>query len=477
MLALFTTLRERWDALGRPVGSILMTAVRFSMKGGAWLVYPALFIAVAFIARSGMAGLSASFVWFTIIQHLISAVLMQRRVGIMLVIPGHLRHMRWALMSIWGVSLIPIACALGGMTAVSLSASAFGLACLVLQQILPNRMRWFLLEVVLIVFLGVLIGVIVYKFPAVLEFWDAHSGPLSVTVICASALIVHCATGLKRFKEPGDAKQIPAKANAGPVNLRPKDERKIRQLFVLNSKNSSPMQRLFFGLFLLEGRWRGVRWSRAIVRIAAGLACLGLVISILPGFVRLHVYQVLIGLVLLWFLWQVVFIRSRLLRTRHEQALLVLLPGIPRGYILSRAIAARLGLGFGRRWLIGLAALELLRLIARIVAPGWFGVHFVFWPETLLVGTLPLLGLLWRSWGERSTGNAGIGLVLGVVMTAFAGVLYGLAAWPFMVIAVAYFAATAVGCACRWHAMASEPAALPVGHLARGEQQGGGGRG
>jgi hypothetical protein len=79
-------------------------------------------------------------------------------------------------------------------------------------------------------------------------------------------------------------------------------------------------------------------------------------------------------------------------QTRREQALLMLVPGMPRGHTLNRQLARALALQFIGTWLgcavVLLALASWLRVdpISAIAVP---------------LGALPLLGLLWCDWSRQ----------------------------------------------------------------------------
>ena len=148
-----------------------------------------------------------------------------------------------------------------------------------------------------------------------------------------------------------------------------------------------------------------------------------------------------------------------LARTRAEQGLLVLLPGVPRGRALNQLLARQWLLQFGLTWLGGLAVA--VAVIAYSGAPRELLLPF------LLAYLLPI-ATVWGDWSRQPPGGrGGTGVVLAVVLTAFFG--YALYRWqgvPLWVIAGVQLAlAGAVGWRC-WRLQMAAPAVLPVGRLA-----------
>jgi len=121
--------------------------------------------------------------------------------------------------------------------------------------------------------------------------------------------------------------------------------------------------------------------------------------------------------------------RGALYLTRREQALLMLLPGMPRGTALNRSIARRLLAQFLACWV---AALLLCVALAPALRPT------ARWPTTLAFASLPSCALLWRDWSRW------LGVTQGECAAAFVCVTLVALAW-------------------RWRLVRDSPAAFPVG--------------
>jgi hypothetical protein len=148
-------------------------------------------------------------------------------------------------------------------------------------------------------------------------------------------------------------------------------------------------------------------------------------------------------------------------RTRREQALAVLLPGVPRGAALNRGLARRQLQHFGIAWLLT-AALE--AAFVWLVAPAMLPVVMAG-----LVGLWPMAGLLFVDMSRLpALPNLRLGLVL---FSFFAGVGLAVAAqwllgWPLPLIMLVSALLTAGLLARGWYRLGQWPSALPACRLA-----------
>ncbi len=152
-------------------------------------------------------------------------------------------------------------------------------------------------------------------------------------------------------------------------------------------------------------------------------------------------------------------VRSALYSTRREQALLMLLPGMPRGAALNQRLARRQMLHFVLSWA---AAALLLRLLLDD-SDAAKAVH------GFVVGALPIGLLLWRDWSRLPPPNATTASLdlLAVVLTAcLAGAATRWLHWsPDLLLVAVALATLAVG-AWRWQRLATFPQAFPVSRSA-----------
>jgi hypothetical protein len=152
---------------------------------------------------------------------------------------------------------------------------------------------------------------------------------------------------------------------------------------------------------------------------------------------------------------------SRFNPTRREQALLVLLPGVPRGATLNRGLAGRLTAEFLGAWAVGVAVALLLQH-----ALGPQGGMSNEMPLLAAAATLPMVTGLWRRIDlTKAPSQAGIFgklLALGGLVAAALGLRWALH-WSDASIAVLYVVPTVAWCAWRWVRLGRAPTAFPVG--------------
>ncbi len=149
---------------------------------------------------------------------------------------------------------------------------------------------------------------------------------------------------------------------------------------------------------------------------------------------------------------------SALWASRREQALLVLLPGMPQGAALNRALAWRQWRHCGVLW---------LALVPGLGAVLWAGLA----PHALapVVLALPLTAWLWRDHARMRAGRPvftvmalALGPALGTLSMALLS-RHPAAWWPWW---LGVLALTAALLAWRWRVLPQLPPALPVGRLA-----------
>lgn len=149
--------------------------------------------------------------------------------------------------------------------------------------------------------------------------------------------------------------------------------------------------------------------------------------------------------------------------SRREQALLMLLPHMPRGKALNAAMSRRLLIQFGLQWLIALALIQgVLRATPADFAGHFSGLH-------ILLVVLPMGSLLLRNWARQAqpSGNwAALAFIAtGVCSGAIAG-LQGwleLSLWPFAIASVLLTLGLVYARWQRW--VLGGPQAMPVGRL------------
>ena len=148
--------------------------------------------------------------------------------------------------------------------------------------------------------------------------------------------------------------------------------------------------------------------------------------------------------------------RSAYYSTRREQALLMLLPGMPRGAALNQRLARRQMLHFLVAWAMLAAGLR-LSLDDGVAARVVFG-YLMCW--------LPAGLLLWRDWSCLPAPTP-VNAMLPLFGLMLAGAAMGSATWwlqwsPDSLFAVMGLGTLGLG-AWRWHRLAGYPQAFPVG--------------
>lgn len=149
--------------------------------------------------------------------------------------------------------------------------------------------------------------------------------------------------------------------------------------------------------------------------------------------------------------------RTALYHSRREQALLMLLPGMPRAAALNRPLAVRLLIQFVVTWALGLlACAALVPFQAR-----QFG-----WLVTLACVGLPWGALLWRDWSRLPPPSpmTAAAPVVGVMLLAACAVgLQLVFDWPVWTFALGFVWLTLALLAWRWRGVTAAPSAFPVG--------------
>jgi hypothetical protein len=153
---------------------------------------------------------------------------------------------------------------------------------------------------------------------------------------------------------------------------------------------------------------------------------------------------------------------ANLYRSRREQALLMLLPGMPKGRVLNRLMGQRMLLQFYLQW--GLA----LAFIAAVVSLGGRE-HFSRLGFYALLAVLPMGGLLLRDWSRQNMPSGvriALPLLVGLLGT---GLVFGLA-WVGIsldLLAAASLLLSAGLLGWRWQRyVLSSRSAMPVGRWA-----------
>ena len=161
-------------------------------------------------------------------------------------------------------------------------------------------------------------------------------------------------------------------------------------------------------------------------------------------------------------------VHARMYQTRREQALLALLPGMPRSGELSRRLSLRLTTQFLLAWCGGVVFMVVLDIIRQRIDPATLA-SSIAWTVCLSLGMLVLVTFQWRPWARLRAPTALNGLSpalagTGVGALVAAGHQTG---WvSFEASALVITLAALAWCGWRWRRMGSEPVAFPIGRLA-----------
>lgn len=158
----------------------------------------------------------------------------------------------------------------------------------------------------------------------------------------------------------------------------------------------------------------------------------------------------------------------QLRQTQREQALLTLLPGVPRGARLNRWLAWQMTVSFLVASVCSLLVAWGLDAFADALRPGiavkatggmTFGVAAVL---------LPQVAWQWRHWARLPYSTGGIAqvpTVAAVVLGIGVMVLHAATGLGYVAVGVGFAVAALVYCVWRWSRMGAEPSAFPVGRL------------
>ncbi len=153
---------------------------------------------------------------------------------------------------------------------------------------------------------------------------------------------------------------------------------------------------------------------------------------------------------------------ATLYRSRREQALLMLLPGMPRGLALNRMMAQRLLMQYVLQWSLALG------LVAAISALGGDALYSHLGLYALL-GLLPMGSLLLRDWSRQGSPKASSMALLIVSGLLSSGLVFGLAAlgMPIAALSTASGLITLGLLRWRWQRyVIKSPSFMPVGRWA-----------
>jgi hypothetical protein len=160
-------------------------------------------------------------------------------------------------------------------------------------------------------------------------------------------------------------------------------------------------------------------------------------------------------------------VRTGLGGSRSEQALMAMLPGVPSGPRLGRALALRLTATHAMGLLRGVIALAFIRAAMRGLGVGqdWFTSPAAL--AALPLACVPLTALFWTNWSTARALRASVFRMMLVLalLVGFAMLAPHLGWASLGAVAMLYIVPTVLWCAWRWHRLAVEPTVLPAGRL------------
>ncbi|MDL5030824.1 hypothetical protein QRD43_02805 [Pelomonas sp. APW6] len=418
-----TSARQIW---GSALGVALFLAGIYNFQGGPLTVV---------VAGVGLCGLLVS-AWLLTL----SGLQRQNHPHLARLLPGHVRHLRWAVWLVWGVPVLVtggVVAMLGGDVWLALLLSGLSLS------LMTAFVRWplsFLLLFVLppaVVPLWQSLPWAASLTQALVAQWHVRPLPLTLSMLAVLSLFQVRLIGdgraahVRRYE--GMQRLIESmKDGAGGFNPRHQGRWGQRINAAMGALSRRCLARLLrhprptpaHCLARLEYPLYGaVHWTMivgtlgTVLLVAVGiLAALSLLVPDLAGLRKaapqlpvhwwwLGIGQLCMGLVM----GQLFNMGTALQRSRKEQALLVLLPGVPQQGRLRAGLLQRHGLT-----MLGLAVPGLL-LITLSELPG---------PTLLLqgmgLGAVLASPLLLRSWAtQRSAGQGPLVLVMGAVTLAW----------------------------------------------------------
>lgn len=392
-------------------------------------------------------------------------------------VPGHLPRLRQVLVAGWLLSSLPMAVGASMMGLPPLPAwivSAWGMAALGLLMRWP--LGWTLLSV------APFLGFWLYRhglFTEAVELLNSRPAlcalislvlpPLPLLQVLGEGNGTHrkAYARSERWRDMArqgegaqawDSSKLPAPLSWITALVQSPYRRQLRRL-------SSRTDAASIGSRLMLGLGPATHWTAqlsgcVIFGTIFGLVCLGSVwipISFVD-FLRAGSFGLTIGLMSA-LLGPLTGIARTLDKTRNEQRLLVLLPGVPRGQALNRLLARQWLMQFGLTWLLGLAV--------AMAVMGFSGAPAEMLLPFLLAYLLPIV-MVWRDWARQtSKGHGPVLLVFGVISSALLG--YALYRWAGVPIwlygSLQLVVALGLGIT-RWRKQVAAPQALPVGRLA-----------
>jgi len=413
---------------------------------------------------------------------LASTVLQQNHPTFARLVPGHAARLRTALLVAWLLLSLSLGAGPGSCVGAPL---AWSLMMAVVLTWFAAVLRWPVLGIC-----GVVFPVLGKTGRGVL-FADLQSAWLDHAVLVAVLVLAAGVASLCLMVQSGDARHLATfetcrrrldllsgwRWSQGAVPLAstglPKwlDSRVNRRLYDwwlerLVARRSSPVSAR-----LLAGLGPATHWTSRVSQVVLAPLVFGGMFAVVAAAFSREFRQDMLPFVLsvssLGMLLAVsattLQTTGQLQQTRREQALLVLLPGVPRGTPLNRWLGWRMSLDF---IVVALYALGVCWAASALVGVGPVVGDPV---PAFAVALLPQVAWQWRRWSRLSPATGG-----SVLAAMFTSILLGVAAvaaqqvdgMGYLAIGAVSMTAALLYCAWRWWRMAGEPTALPMGRLA-----------
>ena len=420
----------------------------------------------------------------------VSNLLEQNKPVLARLVPEHPARLRVALLVAWAAAAALVTLVLGVRFDVALATAAIATLALVF---LAASVRWPLMWV-----LGCVAPLPVHWLQAwpglsravdtVSMIWAAHGVEIFLALAVGSAVLLmaliqdggkrHVASDdarssrIRRFQMRASGAQPVAEGTRGHLDAVLTLPYYAVWRHTFSRRSTSPV----FGR-VMQALGPGVHWTSgfaAIVGMVIALAVVTLVLSAIgsvfaganfaPDILAAVSVGMLPGLIA-----PALQVQARLHQSRREQALLVLLPGVPQGATLDRRLSWQLTLQFVAAWVGAVAVMAACMGVAEWLRPGVVRPELLRVRGLLMIATLPLVAFQWRPWARVAAPtslNALAPVLVGglLALVAWIGPLTGLVS-PGAVATVSMVAAVA-WCAWRWARMGGEPSAFPVGRLA-----------
>ena len=421
--------------------------------------------------------------WATVVAN----VLEQNHPTLARLVPNHAMQLRGALLAAWAALTALVSLAWYGDTPELLACAVIAAS---FMAVLAASLRWPIVCAV-----ASLASCLVFWTPdspemaagIVQHVWQAQRFTISAIAVAAAIVLLvlliqdggrhHAASyesrrnRLLRYQATARGERLVSKGRRSRLDGFLSAPYHAWMRHVLTSARNSPRSRTMLGL------GPGAHWTSAAVVLVAtvaailgGVVLLELVARVFPvvgKYVPVLLSSVAIGAVFS-LMSQALQVQSRLHQTHREQALLALLPGVPRAGALNRWLGWRMSGQFLLSWAGACAQMLLFGDLASHLGPPALVMFSGDTHAVVILSTLPLLALQWRRWARLAapTQLSGIGpmlLGLGLAAVAFLGRMTG---WFSPAEAGIAFALGALAwCALRWWRMGTEPGAFPVGRL------------